>query len=62
VDITKYFQSPLTPASKIKQALDTIEEDLRKENCNSKNTKDMCGGMCYDAGLRWHPKTFEPLR
>jgi hypothetical protein len=28
VDITKYFQSPLTPASEIKQALDTIEEDF----------------------------------
>jgi glycosyltransferase involved in cell wall biosynthesis len=28
VDITKYFQSPLTPASEIGQALDTIEEDF----------------------------------
>ena len=28
VDITKYFQSPLTPASEIGQALDTVEEDF----------------------------------
>jgi glycosyltransferase involved in cell wall biosynthesis len=28
VDITKYFQSSLTPASEIGQALDTIEEDF----------------------------------
>jgi len=28
VDIKKYFQSPLTPASEIGQALDTVEEDF----------------------------------
>jgi len=35
-----------------------IEEDLRKESCYTKNTKQKCGGMCYDQGYRWDPVSF----